>query len=108
MSRSRPLSRSPPASRHTSRSPTGSRSHSPSLAERTAGLSLSHPHPHPHSSRHEREMRERAVAEVAREHSRQQKKYHTKKGAQRLGGRQKGNKGRMDTRVKLDRGGMWE
>lgn len=53
-------------------------------------------------------MRERAVAEVAREHSRQQKKYHTKKGAQRLGGRQKGNKGRMDTRVKLDRGGMWE
>ncbi|CAL1695416.1 unnamed protein product [Somion occarium] len=90
-SRSRPLSRSPPASRHTSRSPS-------SLAERTAALSISHKH----------DLKERVASEVTKDRARQQRKYHSKRGAQRVGGRQKGSKAKMDTRVKVDQSGVWE
>ncbi|KAI0080117.1 RIO1-domain-containing protein [Panus rudis PR-1116 ss-1] len=96
VSKSRPLSRSPPASRHTSRSPPP-RSLSPSsLADRTAALSLTE------------DVKERVAYEVQKQRARQQRKYHSKRGAQRVGGRQKGSKAKMDTRVKLDRGGLWD
>ena len=97
VSHSRPLSRSPPASRHSSQSPA--RSHSPSLADATAALSL---------SRDDRELRDRVAAEVSKRHAHQQKKYHSKRGAQRMGGRQKGSKAKMDTRYKPERGGLWD
>lgn len=96
IARSRPLSRSPPGSRHGSQSRSPSRSGSPSsLAERAAGLSLG-------------SIKERAADEASKHRARQQRKYHSKRGAQRVGGRQKGSKAKQDTRVKLDRGGMWD
>ena len=96
ISGSRPLSRSPPASRHTSRSPT--RSDADSLEEHTAGLSISH----------DRGLRDRAAVAASKQYARQQKKYHSKRGAQRIGGRQKGSKAKLDTRIKPDRSGMWD
>lgn len=94
VSSSRHLSRSPPASRHASRSPSPSL---PSdLVERAAALSL-----------HETD-KERVANEVAKQRARQQRKYHSKRGAQRIGGRQKGSKAKMDTRVKRDKSGVWE
>lgn len=103
ISRSRPLSRSPPASRHhspaSSRSHSHSRSESPSsLIERTAALSVSQPD----------SVRERAATEAAKHRAKQQRKYHSKRGAQRVGGRQKGSKAKMDTRVKPDKSGFWD
>jgi RIO kinase 2 len=96
VNRSRPLSRSPPASRHVS----PSRSLSPSsLVERTAALSL---------SRHGRDVKDIAAAEASKHRARQQRKYHSKHGAQKVGGRQKGSKAKQDTRVKPDRGGFWD
>ena len=97
ISHSRPLSRSPPASRHSSQSPV--RSRSPSLAEATAALSL---------VQNERDVRDRVAAEVSKRNAHQQKKYHSKRGAQRMGGRQKGSKAKMDTRYKPERGGLWD
>lgn len=100
MSGSRPFSRSPPASRHTSRSPSRrASSPSSSLADRTASLSL---------SRHDRDVRERVALEASKLHVVQKKKYHSKRSAQRVGGRQKGSKAKLDTRVKPDRGGLWD
>ncbi|KAF8843978.1 hypothetical protein BDN67DRAFT_895982 [Paxillus ammoniavirescens] len=52
------------------------------------------------------EVRERVATDLAK-HARQQKKYHTKRGAQRVG-RPQGSKAKQDQRVKLDRGGIWD
>ena len=90
-SSSRQLSRSPPASRHTSRSPSA-------LAARTAALSLSN----------QPDIKERVASEVSKQRAQQQRKYHSKRGAQKVGGRQKGSKAKMDTRVKPDRSGFWD
>ncbi|KAI0094730.1 RIO1 family-domain-containing protein [Irpex rosettiformis] len=103
ISRSRPLSRSPPASRHhspaSSHSQRCSRSQSPSsLIERTAALSI---------SSHD-VIRERAATEAAKLRAKQHRKYHSKRGAQRVGGRQKGSKAKMNTRIKPDKGGFWD
>lgn len=78
-----------------SRSPPRSRSPSPdTLAKMTAALSL-----------RAADVRERVAADLAKR-QRQQKKYHTKRGAQRVG-RPQGSKAKLDQRVKLDRGGIW-
>ncbi|TCD61751.1 hypothetical protein EIP91_007977 [Steccherinum ochraceum] len=90
ITRSRPISRSPPASRHTSRSPSPS-----SLIERTAALSL------------RENVKDRLTSQVSKDRARQQRKYHSKSGA-RTAGRQKGSKAKMDTRIKPDRSGVWE
>lgn len=90
-SRSRPLSRSPPASRHTSRSPS-------TLAARTAALSISN----------QSGIKEKVASEVSKHRAHQQRKFHSKRGAQKVGGRQKGSKAKMDTRVKPDHSGFWD
>ncbi|KAH7931056.1 RIO1-domain-containing protein [Leucogyrophana mollusca] len=78
-----------------SRSPPQSRSPSPdSLAKMTASLSL-------HSN-----IRDKVSTDLAKR-ARQQRKYHTKRGAQRAG-RPQGSKAKQDTRVKLDKSGVWE
>lgn len=104
--RSRALSRSPPASRHASQERSAASGESDAsggsddeLAERTAGLSL---------ARQDRELKERAAAEASKLRARQQRKYHSKRGAQKVGGRHKGSKAKQDTRVKPDRGGFWD
>ena len=90
----RHLSRSPPASRHGSQSRSASPS---SLIELTAGLSIQ-----------DSGIKDRVANEVAKQRARQQRKYHSKRGAQRIGGRQKGSKAKMDTRVKPDKSGVWD
>ncbi|KIO08218.1 hypothetical protein M404DRAFT_133701 [Pisolithus tinctorius Marx 270] len=56
-------------------------------------------------SLHTPDMRERVATDLARR-TRQQKKYHSKRGALRAG-RPHGSKGKQDRRVKLDRDGFW-
>ena len=93
---SHPFSR--PGSRisQMSKSPPASRSPSPdTLAKMAASLSLQ-----------SAAMRDRVASDLAK-HSRQQRKYHTKRGAQRAG-RPQGSKAKQDTRVKLDKSGIWE
>jgi RIO kinase 2 len=89
-------------SRHTSRmsqlsrSPPRSRSPSPdTLAKMAASLSLQ-----------DAAFRDRVACDLAKR-ARQQKKYHTKRGAQRAG-RPQGSKAKQDTRVKVDKSGIWE
>ncbi|KAF8140195.1 RIO1 family-domain-containing protein [Boletus edulis] len=78
-----------------SRSPPRSRAPSPdTLAKMTAALSL------------RADVRERVATDLARR-QRQQKKYHTRRGAQRVG-RPQGSKAKQDQRVKLDRDGIWD
>lgn len=79
-----------------SRSPPRSRSPSPdTLAKMTAALTL-----------RATDVRERVATDLAKR-QRQQKKYHTKRGAQRVG-RPQGSKAKQDQRVKVDRGGIWD
>lgn len=91
-----PLSRPTSRMSQLSRSPPRSRSPSPdSLAKMAASLSLQ-----------DAAFRDRVASDLAKR-SRQQKKYHTKRGAQRAG-RPQGSKAKQDTRVKLDKSGIWE
>lgn len=91
-----PPSRSSTPLSQLSRSPPRSRSPSPdTLAKMTAALKL-----------RAVDVRERVATDLARR-ERQQKKYHTKRGAQRVG-RPQGSKAKQDQRVKLDRGGIWD
>ncbi|TFY83594.1 hypothetical protein EWM64_g426 [Hericium alpestre] len=90
-----------PSSSHP-RSPSPSASTSSSVAsleEQTAAASLSEHRAAP-------DLKDRAAAEASKEHARQQRKHHSKRGAHRAG-RPKGSKAKQDTRVRLDRGGMW-
>jgi RIO kinase 2 len=52
-------------------------------------------------------IRERITSDVARQHARQTNKYHSKRSTRRVG-RPKGSKAKQDTRVKIDRSGVWE
>ncbi|RPD64931.1 RIO1-domain-containing protein [Lentinus tigrinus ALCF2SS1-6] len=81
----------------------GSRSPSPStsLADRTAAMSVKSQRPAASGSK---DISEKVQTEVAKQRARQQRKYHSKKGAQRTGGRPKGSKRKQDTRVKMDSG----
>ncbi|KAF8078556.1 RIO1 family-domain-containing protein [Lyophyllum atratum] len=80
----RPLSRSPPQSRPTS----------PSLANLTSALDLNG-------------IKNIVSGDLTKSRASQQRKYHSKRGARRVG-RPQGSKAKQDTRVKLDRGGMWD
>ena len=88
-----------------------SRSPSPSsLADRTTALSLS-PSEHAHTTTkyHDAgsDVKEKVHSEVSKRRAREVRKYHSKKGAQRIG-RPKGSKAKQDTRVKVDGGGFWD
>ncbi|KAI0067723.1 RIO1-domain-containing protein [Artomyces pyxidatus] len=87
--------------------PPDSHSGSASPPARSSTPSDASPADHPVSLVEHDVIRERAAGEVAKEHARQQRKYHSKRGAQRVG-RAKGSKAKQDTRVKLDKGGMWD
>ncbi|KAH7883652.1 RIO1 family-domain-containing protein [Phlebopus sp. FC_14] len=79
-----------------SRSPPRSRSPSPdTLAKMTAALTLQ-----------ASEVRERVATDLTKR-ARQQKKYHTKRSARKVG-RPEGSKAKQDQRVKLERNGVWE
>ena len=91
--------------------PSHSRSPSPSsLADRTAALSLS-PSDHAHTGAKHRDdgphIKEKVHSEVSKRRAREVRKYHSKKGTQRIG-RPKGSKAKQDARVKVDGGGFWD
>lgn len=91
-----PISRPTSRMSQLSRSPPRSRSPSPdTLAKMAASLSLQ-----------DAAFRDRVASDLAKR-SRQQKKYHTKRGAQRAG-RPQGSKAKQDTRIKVDKSGIWE
>ena len=86
--------------RELSRSPPQSRSPSPSsLAKMTAALSLS-------SSQHSG-IKDIVSSDLTKQRARQRQKYHSKRGAHRVG-RPKGSKAKQDSRVKVDKSGVWE
>ncbi|KAL7285176.1 RIO1-domain-containing protein [Trametes coccinea BRFM310] len=93
-----------------SRRSARSRSPSPSssLADGAAALSLNSGRAHRKSSSAPKDISEKVQSEVSKQRARQQRKYHSKKGAQRMGGRQRGNKWKQDPKVKVDSGGFWE
>ena len=51
------------------------------------------------------EIAEKVQTEVAKQRAREQRKYHSKKGAQKGGGRPRGSKRKQDTKIKADGGG---
>ena len=86
--------------RELSRSPPQSRSPSPSsLAKMTAALSLS-------TSKHSG-IKDIVSSDLTKQRARQRQKYHSKRGAHRIG-RPQGSKAKQDNRVKVDKSGIWE
>jgi len=65
----------------------------------TAALSL--------SSSHHPGIKDIVSSDLTKQRARQQQKYHSKRGAQRIG-RPKGSKAKQDNRVKVDKSGFWE
>jgi RIO kinase 2 len=53
------------------------------------------------------EIRDRAANEGYKQRAREKQKYHSRRGAERIG-RAKGSKAKQDNRVKLDKGGLWD
>ncbi|KAI0660435.1 RIO1 family-domain-containing protein [Cubamyces menziesii] len=82
-------------------------SRSSSLAAGTAALSL-HDRARKAPPGQSKDISEKVQSEVSKQRARQQRKYHSKKGAQRTGGRPRGNKWKQATKVKVDSGGFWE
>ncbi|KAK0208310.1 RIO1 family-domain-containing protein [Desarmillaria ectypa] len=81
--------------RELSRSPPRSRSVSPdSLAKMTEALSLN-------------SVRNIVSSNLSKSRAQQQRKYHSKRAA-RKAGRPQGSKAKQDTRVKMDRSGVWD
>lgn len=90
---------SEPDSSHSSRASSPS-----SLPDQAAALSLSD---RPRESRTKAsDITEKVYSEVSKQRAKQQQKYHSKKGAQRVG-KPKGSKAKMDKRLKID-GGGWD
>ncbi|KAJ7837539.1 RIO1 family-domain-containing protein [Mycena olivaceomarginata] len=78
-----------------SRSPPRSRAGSPiSLEKSVASLALDN-------------VKERVSAEVTKTRAQQLRKFHSKRNTRRAG-RAQGSKAKQDTRVKLDKSGVWE
>ncbi|KAI0652229.1 RIO1 family-domain-containing protein [Trametes meyenii] len=85
-----------------------SRSASPasSLAAGTAALSVHARRDAPSGA--SKDISGKVQSEVSKQRARQQRKYHSKKGAQQTGGRTRGSKRKQDTRIKVDSGGFWD
>jgi|SRR5712671_1855238 len=55
----------------------------------------------------EKEIRGKAAVDAYKERAREKRKYHSRRGAERIG-RAKGSKAKQDNRVKLDKSGLWD
>jgi RIO kinase 2 len=55
----------------------------------------------------EQEIKDKAAIEGYKRRAREKQKYHSRRGAERIG-RAKGSKAKQDNRVKLDKGGLWD
>lgn len=83
-----------PLPRPLSRSPPQSRSSSPSLEKMVSGLNLDG-------------IKGIVSSDLTKARARQQRKYHSKRGA-RSAGRPQGSKAKQDTRVKITQSGVWD
>ncbi|KZT05936.1 RIO1-domain-containing protein [Laetiporus sulphureus 93-53] len=107
----RNVSRSPPASRHVSRSPDSSALLAERMAEISIGGSQHDDESSDEGSSHEggssrrRDVPQLARTQAAKQRARQKRKHGSKTGTG--AGRPKGSKAKMDTRVKLDDSGFW-
>ncbi|KAI0375362.1 RIO1-domain-containing protein [Pilatotrama ljubarskyi] len=81
---------------------------SSSLADGTAALSLHTTRSHRPPPGASKDISDKVQSEVSKQRARQQRKYHSKKGAQRMGGRPRGSKRKQDTKIKVDSGGFWD
>ncbi|KAI0639761.1 RIO1 family-domain-containing protein [Trametes polyzona] len=82
---------------------------SSSLADGAAALSLRAGRaPRQPSTAASKDISDKVQSEVSKQRARQQRKYHSKKGAQRTGGRARGSKRKQDTKIKVDSGGFWD
>jgi len=59
------------------------------------------------ASTREQEIKEKAGIEAYKQRAREKQKYHSRRGAERIG-RAKGSKAKQDNRVKVDKGGLWD
>ena len=59
------------------------------------------------ASTEEQEIKEKAGIEAYKQRAREKQKYHSRRGAERIG-RAKGSKAKQDNRVKLEKGGLWD
>lgn len=85
--------------RQLSRSPPQSRPSSPeSLVEMTESMSI--------SASQRSGIKEIVSSDLTKQRARQRQKYHSKRGAHRVG-RPQGSKAKQDTRVKADTSGFW-
>jgi RIO kinase 2 len=55
----------------------------------------------------EKEIRGKAAIDAYKERAREKRKYHSRRGAERIG-RAKGSKAKQDNRVKVDKSGLWD
>ena len=55
----------------------------------------------------EKEIKERAAIEAYKGRAREKRKYHSRRGAERIG-RAKGSKAKQDNRVTVDKSGLWD
>lgn len=55
----------------------------------------------------ENQIRNKAAIDALKGRAREKRKYHSRRGAERIG-RAKGSKAKQDNRVKVDRSGLWE
>ncbi|SRR6266436_1017743 len=83
-----------PQERAGSVSPTSSVGQLGSKVERTLSVKASK----------EKEIRDKAAIDAYKQRAREKRKYHARRGAERIG-RAKGSKAKQDNRVKLDKGG---
>lgn len=55
----------------------------------------------------ENQIRNKAAVDALKGRAREKRKYHSRRGAERIG-RAKGSKAKQDNRVKVDRSGLWD
>lgn len=84
-----------------------------SLIEHTASMQLASPklleapeHQFSHSAEPAATIKERVASDISRQQARSNK-YHSKRSTRKIG-RPKGSKAKQDSRVKVDRSGVWE
>ena len=55
----------------------------------------------------EKEVRNKAAIDALKGRAREKRKYHSRRGAERIG-RPKGSKAKQDNRVQVDKSGLWD
>jgi RIO kinase 2 len=89
---------------------SGSRSQEPPRSASTSPasqLASNIENSHSVNASERKDIRDKAAIDAYKERARQKQKYHSRRGAERIG-RAKGSKGKLDNRVKVDKSGLWD